>query len=169
MPGGRMRSLVALLAAVTLAGLLLQSVSVLRVVTLAGDVLACRVMGRDDRVTLVFTHSIYGGEVRETWRLAAGDLARERIVADKAAAAEYYATDGATVRVEGGFEVVAAPLNVPELRFRVDQIGNHRLRFADDEEIPMAEGVDGSAGAVMSVARVPLIVRIVDGGAGCGG
>ncbi|HYH11600.1 MAG TPA: DUF1850 domain-containing protein [Thermomicrobiales bacterium] len=167
MPAGRMRSLVALLVVATLAGLA-QPVSVLRVVTTEGEVLACRAMGRDDRVTLVFTHSMYGGEVRETWRAEAGDLARVRIVADRAAAAEYYATDGATRPVEGGFEVVAPPLRVPELRFRVDQIGNHRLRFGD-EEIAVAENVGGSAGSTMSVARVPLILRVIDREAGCGG
>jgi hypothetical protein len=155
------------LGAIALIGLLLQPVGVLRVATASGDALACRAMGRDDRVTLVFTHSMYGGEVRETWRVDGDALARVGIETDTAAAAEYYATDGAVERTGSGFAVIAPPLRLAELPFRIDGIGDHRLRFAD-AEIALAERVDGSMGATMSARQVPLLARIVDRDAGCG-
>jgi hypothetical protein len=156
-----------LILAVALLGVLAQPVPVLRVVTADGAVLTCRAMGRGDTATLVFTHSMYGGEVRETWRVDGDALARERIVTENAAAAEYYATDGATRRVAGGYEVIAPPLRAEALPFRIDDIGDHRLRLGGDE-IALAEMVDGSAGATMSAAQVPLIARLVDPDAGCG-
>lgn len=161
------RWLLATLAAVALLGALLQPVAVLRVVTRDGEVLACRRMGRGETATLVFTHSMYGGEVRETWRVDGDALARVRIETDNAAAAEYYATDGETRRVAGGYEVISPPLRAEALPFRIDQIGRHRLRIGD-EEISLADRVDGSVGATLSAAQMPLVARILDGDAGCG-
>jgi hypothetical protein len=118
-------------------------------------------------VILVFTHSMYGGEVRETWRVDGDAMARERIVTDRAAAAEYYATGGETRPVGGGYEVIGPPLRTDALAFRIDRIGDHRLRIGD-EEIPLAEMVDGSVGATLSAAQVPLLARLFDPNAGCG-
>lgn len=164
----RLSRLAALVLAMTVAGTLAQPVQVLTVDTRDGDPLICRRMGRGDTVTLVFTHSMYGGEVRETWRVDGDALARERIVTDNAAAAEYYATDGAVRRVSGGYEVISTPVRADALPFRIDEIGNHRLRF-DGVEIPLAERVDGSAGATIAASQVPLIARIVNAEAGCDG
>jgi hypothetical protein len=156
----------ALVLAVAVVGMLLLPVSVARVVTADGDTLACRRLGRGDAVTLVFTHSMYGGEVRETWRVDGGTMARQRIVTDNAAAAEYYATDGETRPVAGGYEVIAPPLRVRALPFRIDQVGRHRLRIGDGE-ISLADRVDGSIGATLSAAQVPLVARLIDPDAGC--
>jgi hypothetical protein len=164
----RVRPLVGALVGLTLVGVLLQPVTVARVTTVDAGTLACRRLGRDDIVTLVFTHSMYGGEVRETWRVDGGSLVRERFETDNAAAAEYYATDGGYRRVASGYEVEAPPLRIDALPFRIDQVGDHRLRVAG-EEIPLADMVDGSAAATLSAAQVPLIARLVDAGAGCGG
>jgi hypothetical protein len=164
----RVAGLGALVLALAIAGTLAQPVSVASVVTSDGTALACRRVGRDRAVTLVFTHSMYGGEVRETWRVDGGALVRERIVAERAAAAEYYATTGETRAIAGGHEVLAPPLRVDALPFRIDQVGAHRLRIGE-EEIALAETVDGSAGATLHAAQVPLIARLIDGGAGCGG
>ncbi len=166
MLAGRMRAMAALVLAVALAGLLLQPVAVVRVTTADGDPIACRRVAAGAPVTLVFTHSMYGGEVRETWRVDGDALARVRIETDNAAAAEYYATDGAVERAGNGFVVVTPPLRLGELPFRIDEIGNHRLRVGD-EEVALAELVDGSEGAVLSAALVPLIARMIDGDAGC--
>jgi hypothetical protein len=163
----RLARLAALVLAMVAAGTLAQPVQVLTVHTIDGDSLACRRVGRGDTVTLVFTHSMYGGEVRETWRVDGDTLARERIVTDNAAAAEYYATDGAVRRVSGGYEVISPPLRADALPFRIDEIGDHRLRF-DGTEIPLAERVDRSAGATIMASQVPLIARLIDGNAGCG-
>ena len=53
------------------------------------------------------------------------------------------------------------------LPFRIDRIGNHRLRLAGDE-LSLVDRVDGSAGATLLAARVPLIAWLFDGDAGCG-
>ena len=88
------------------------------------------------------------------------------IETDNAAAAEYYATDGRVERTATGFAVIAPPLTVDALPIRIDQIGDHRLRVGN-EEIALADRVDGSAGATMSTSWVPLVARIVDPSAGC--
>src|SRR5690606_36154470 len=136
-----------------------QPVAVLTVNISDGKTLVCRRMEAGDTVTLVFTHSMYGGEVRETWRIDGRTLAREQIVTDNAAAAEYYATGGETRRVDGGYEVIVPPMRVTTLPFRIDQIGDHRLRFGD-EEFSLAERVEDSAGATLSATQVSLILRL---------
>lgn len=163
----RLAPLAALVLALTVAGTLAQPVAVLTVNISDGKTLVCRRMEAGDTVTLVFTHSMYGGEVRETWRADGNMLVRGRIVAERAAAAEYYATDGRTQRVDGGYEVIVAPLQASELPFRIDQIGNHRLRI-DDEEIALTSEVSGPTGATLSASQAPLLARIVDSDTDCG-
>lgn len=160
----RLGTLVLALAAI---GTLAQPVQSVAVKTSDGNALVCRRVNRGTAVTLVFTHSMYGGEVRETWRADGNMLVRDRIVAERAAAAEYYATDGRTQRVDGGYEVIVAPLQASELPFRIDQIGNHRLRI-DDEEIALTSEVSGPTGATLSASQAPLLVRIVDSDTDCG-
>ena len=155
------------LVAIALISLAVQPVTVLRVATHDGGTLVCRRVAPGDTVTLVFTHSMYGGEVRETWRVEGDRLARVAIETDNAAAAEYYATDGDVERTGDGFEVIAPPLATDTLPIRIDQIGDHRLRFGDDS-VSLADRVDESAGATISIEQVALIARIVDGDAGCG-
>jgi hypothetical protein len=156
--------LVASLAAIVLVGVLLQPVNVLTMATDNGSVLACRRMQPGSTATLVFTHSMYGGEVRETWRVDGSMLDRVRIETDNAAAAEYYAFDGKVEATEGGFEVFSPPLQTGALPVRVDQIGQHRLRFGADE-VSLSDRLDGSVGATMSVTRMALIEWFV--GSGC--
>lgn len=160
----RLGTLVLALAAI---GALAQPVQSVAVKTSDGNALVCRLVNRGTAVTLVFTHSMYGGEVRETWRADGNMLVRDRIVAERAAAAEYYATDGRTQRVDGGYEVIVAPLQASELPFRIDQIGNHRLRI-DDEEIALTSEVSGPTGATLSASQAPLLARIVDSDTDCG-
>lgn len=160
----RLGTLVLALAAI---GTLAQPVQSVAVKTSDGNALVCRLVNRGTAVTLVFTHSMYGGEVRETWRAVGNMLVRDRIVAERAAAAEYYATDGRTQRVDGGYEVIVAPLQASELPFRIDQIGNHRLRI-DDEEIALTSEVSGPTGATLSASQAPLLARIVDSDTDCG-
>src|SRR5665811_504281 len=147
---------VATLAAIALVGLLLQPLTVVKVATADGAVLACRRIAPASVVTLVFTHSMYGGEVRESWRADGSRLARVRIETDNAAAAEYYATNGRVERTDHGFTLIAPPLEVGALAIRVDQIGKHRLRFGA-EELSLSDQVDGSAAAEMSVTQMALI------------
>lgn len=158
----------ALVLTIVAIGALAQPVQVMAVATSDGRTLVCRRVDPGETVTLVFTHSMYGGEVRETWRVDGNHLDRVRIVTDNAAAAEYYAIDGKTRRVDGGFEVIVPPLRAGSLPFRIDHIGNHRLRFGG-EEVSLASEVEGSAGATLTASQTPLVARLVDGDAGCGG
>lgn len=149
------------LAVIALAGVSLQPVTVLTMTTDDGATLVCRRMAPASTVTLVFTHSMYGGEVRETWRADGAALGRVRIETDNAAAAEYYAYDGRVERTDTGFEVVVPPFRTDELPVRVDQVGRHRLRFGADE-VSLAEQVNDSVAAMMSVSQVALMEWLFD-------
>lgn len=119
--------LAAILAGVMLATALMQPVSLLRVETEMGELTLCTPVDAGSPVTLAFTHSMFGGFVRETYTIEGDRLVRQQIVTENAAAAEYYATDGRIQRVPEGYEVLAGPFSTDELVVRVDAIGNHRL------------------------------------------
>lgn len=120
--------IILILGLITLPVFLLQPALTLRVATADGIQVICSRVAPGTAVTLEFTHSMYGGSVRETYQVGDdGDLERRQIVTENAAAAEYYATDGRTRRVEGGHEVLGAPFTTDELMVRVDDRGDHRL------------------------------------------
>lgn len=111
-----------------LAASLLQPVTWLQATAADGTRLACARVGSATPITLVFTHSMFGGNVTERYRLRDdGVLERQHIVTDNAAAAEYYATDGRIRQVDGGYEVLASPFVTDQLVIRVDARGDHRL------------------------------------------
>lgn len=104
----------------------------LQVRTDAGYLVWCTPVHRNDQVQLQFTHSMFGGYVRETWQVSPDDtLVRQRFVTENAAAAEYYATDGASYQDHDGYVVPGEPLDQPELVVRVNQRGNHYLTVGD--------------------------------------
>jgi hypothetical protein len=71
---------------------------------------------------------MFGGYVREQWRVTPGnELQRVRFVTENAAAAEYYATDGTSYHADDGYVVPGEPLQQPVLVVRVNQRGNHYL------------------------------------------
>lgn len=113
---------------VSLPGIALQPVFALEVVTGEGAVVACVPAPAGTPVTLSFTHSMFGGFVRESYVVTPdGALQRQRVVTEHASAAEYYATDGRIQKTPQGFEVLAGPFITGDLVVRVDQRGNHRL------------------------------------------
>lgn len=117
-----------LLCLIGLPGMLLQPALVLRVTTGDGVALICTRVAAGTAVVLEFTHSMYGGFVREMYRIDSdGDLKRQRIITENAAAAEYYALDGRTQRVDDVYEVLGTPFRTKRLVVRVDTRGNHRL------------------------------------------
>jgi hypothetical protein len=122
-----------LLVIIALLGLAIPGVSLPPALTLTattdtGTTLACARVTPGDMVTLTFTHSMYGGDVREIYRVGReGTLARQHMVADRAAAAEYYARDGRVVATDDGYEVISPPFETHELVVRVDARGDHRL------------------------------------------
>jgi hypothetical protein len=96
-----------------------------------GRVIVCR---PGQPMTLVFTHSMYGGDVEETFLPRQGNrLVRVKMTTANAAAAEYYAYV-APVAPEGDrFRLDVPPAVYDEVIVRVDDVGRHRLRFAGDE------------------------------------
>lgn len=111
----------------------------LRVYSNTSSLVWCTSINPGDIVQLQFTHSMYGGYVREHWRVSAGNqLDRVRFVTQNAAAAEYYATDGTSYQDDDGFVVPTNPLTQPELVVRVNSRGNHVLS-ANEESVNLAE------------------------------
>lgn len=132
-----------------LPGVLSQPALAVTLVTGEGDQLTCTRVAPGARVELQFTHSMYGGYVREVYRVdPAGTLSRQRIVTEHAAAAEYYATDGRTRRQDDGWEVLAPPFATRELVIRVDDRGDHRIT------------IDGTTYHLAAMLTQPTQVRI---------
>lgn len=121
------------LATVVMLGIALSPRQLIAVTTEDAEPLVCRPIGRNTPVTLVFTHSMYGGDVRETFVPAMGErLRRTSIVTDNAAAAEYYATDGRITRTDEGYLLLVPETTFDDLVFRINGIGQHRLLIGDD-------------------------------------
>ncbi len=140
-----------LLATVLMLGSALSPGQIIAVTTREDSALVCRPIGRDSSVTLVFTHSMYGGEVRETYTVAPGNrLRRTSIVTDNAASAEYYATDGRIAHTDEGYRLLLPEQTFDDLVFRIDDVGRHRL-VVDDESIPLTDGSGRSIQARLSV------------------
>jgi len=98
----------------------------------SGNILLCRPLPPPARAALVFTHSIYGGDVVEEF--VAPDrhtLRRVAMTTASAAAAEYYAPNGNVLPAGDRFLVDVPDLDLSELAVRVDRIGAHRVRLAD--------------------------------------
>lgn len=94
----------------------------------SGSLIWCVPVRTNDVVQLQFTHSMFGGYVREQWQVAPGNrLQRARFVTENAAAAEYYATDGTSYRDTDGYVVPGESLQENELVIRVNDRGDHRL------------------------------------------
>lgn len=105
----------------------------LQVQTTTGRLVWCAPIEPGDTVQLQFTHSMFGGYVREQWyATAANQLQRERFVTENAAAAEYYATDGTSYRADDGFVVPSDPLLESELIVRANSRGNHVVTVNGD-------------------------------------
>lgn len=95
-----------------------------------GRVASCIRVSAGDEFTLEFTHSMFGGYVRETWRVTPnGELERIRFVTENPAAAEYYATEVTSTEVADGWEVPLEPFTQQSLVVRVNQRGKHQLHL----------------------------------------
>ncbi|MDQ3514864.1 MAG: DUF1850 domain-containing protein [Chloroflexota bacterium] len=141
-----------LLAPLVTAGLPERPAVVLRDVRTT-DVLLCGTVAGVDVVTLDFTHSMYGGRVEETFRVAGETLVRTGVRAERAAAAEYYGTYGDVLAEDGWYRVVVTPLTIHDLRFVIDGIGQHAVKIGTTR---WAESADTSPARHASL-RVELV------------
>jgi hypothetical protein len=98
----------------------------------SGDrVVLCRPFPADG-VTLVYTHSMYGGDVRERFVPDGRSLRRVEMTTANPAAAEYYATTVSVTEVDGRYRVDAPPATYDQIVVRVDDVGRHRLVIGDE-------------------------------------
>jgi hypothetical protein len=97
-----------------------------------GTVFVCEPLASGERFGLAYTHSMYGGEVREEY-VATGDgrLRRLAMTTANAAAAEYYAHTADVVRDGERFRVDLPAAEFAALVVRVDRIGAPRLVHGD--------------------------------------
>ena len=128
----RVGGILAVLLVVMVPSMLASPGTSLQVHTAEGTRIWCQSVHPHDTVQLQFTHSMFGGYVREDWRVTPdNNLARSRFVTENAAAAEYYATDGTSYKAADGYVVPGGPLKESELVIRVDSRGNHVLTTGD--------------------------------------
>jgi hypothetical protein len=130
-----------------------------------GATVFCRSLPGSDQVALVFAHSMYGGDVREVYAAGRdGRLRRLEMTTANAAAAEYYAYDGAVTRVGDRFRVDVPPASYDELVVRVDRIGRHRLAW-DGGEFDLLAAAGDRTPIALTVERPSLLDRLL--GRGC--
>lgn len=121
----------------------------------SGAVIWCASIRKNATMDLQFTHSMYGGYVRETWRITPdSQLMRTRFVTENAAAAEYYATDGTSYRDSEGFVVPGELPKQSKLVVRVNDRGNHVLRVGG-QTVHLAGEVSQSTQVHISVISQP--------------
>lgn len=129
----------------------------LQVHTSTGIHVWCTPVASNDLVQLQFTHSMYGGYVREHWKITpTNQLQRVRFVTGNAAAAEYYATDGTSYQADDGFVVPGDPIQEPELIVRVNSRGNHVLSV-DGETVHLANELTES-----TQVRIAVVAEVCD-------
>jgi hypothetical protein len=148
------------LIVVVLVGLALTPGPVVSMTTGPGERIFCRPVDVGEPFALVFQHSMYGGEVREEFKVQDDQLLRTGMTTENAAAAEYYAYDGRVLPDAAGYRVVVAPLPLDELPIVLDRVGQHRLRFADTE-VALTEAGDAPLRAVLDVGSMPMIARVL--------
>jgi hypothetical protein len=98
----------------------------------AGISLLCYRLGADDVVSLVFDHSMFGGDVREDYVVSgSGRLRRVSMTTATAAAAEYYAYNQEVAPADGRFLIRLPAQEFETIAIRADRTGRHRLLLGD--------------------------------------
>lgn len=130
-----------------------------------GTVILCRPFPSDG-ITLVYTHSMFGGDIRETFAPAGGMLRREEMTTANGAAADYYAFTASVTRVGDRYRIEVPPADFSEIVVRVDDIGRHRLTIGDETVDLLA--MTGQAHQVrLDVVTSTWLTRLWGGGDGC--
>jgi hypothetical protein len=109
---------------------------------------------------LVFTHSMYGGTVAETYQVyrdpsekdAAPLLRRSMVRTERGGAAEYYARSGNFSQDGGGWIVDAPPLTLSSLQIRVDGTGQPEIIGGQERVALLSLVADGRVVELRPVA-----------------
>ncbi len=115
------------------------------------EVILCRPFPPEG-VTLVYTHSMFGGDVRETFVPSGQSLRRVEMTTANGAAADYYAFTVDVTRVGDRYRVDVPPEDFQEIVVRVDDVGNHRLIVAG-ETIDMVAAAGNAHPVRLDVVR----------------
>lgn len=130
-----------------------------------GRTLLCRPLPGGARLTLAFTHSMYGGDVREAFvPTADGRLRRVALSTANAAAADYYAYTAGVVREGDRFRVDVPAAEYDEVVVRVDRIGDHRLLLGGDV-IALVEAAGDGHRVALRARSMSSLARLA--GRGC--
>jgi hypothetical protein len=156
-----MRLLVLLTLLITNAVFPRHDMVVVRVTDLAdGRQVLCRQMPVGGEVVLTFTHSMYGGDVQETFiPMPDGRLRRVEMTTANEAAAEYYAYDASVTRVDGRYRVDVPSEVYQDLVIHVDHVGHHRLTV-NGERIDLLRRVGDGREIRLQAVRVGLIDQL---------
>jgi len=93
-----------------------------------GGLVLCLVPRRHEAFTLSFTHSMFGGDVRETYSITSdARLQRQEITTANLAAAEYYAYTAGVSRAGARYRLDLPVAMFDRLNVLVDAAGQHRL------------------------------------------
>ncbi|MGH2562181.1 MAG: hypothetical protein ACRDJH_24235 [Thermomicrobiales bacterium] len=116
-------------------------------------------------ITLLFTHSMYGGDVEETFvPRPDGRITRIEMTTANEAAAEYYAYTAPVIRDGDRFRLDIPPAAFEEVIVRVDAVGRHRLKVAGTE-IDLLEATGDKHRVKLDSANVTIVDRLT--GHGC--
>ncbi|MDQ3693074.1 MAG: DUF1850 domain-containing protein, partial [Chloroflexota bacterium] len=100
----------------------------------AGTAVVCRSLAHGERVTLAFTHSMYGGDVHEEYMVTRqGRLRRVAMRTAHPAAADYYAHTANVVREGEMYRIEIPVAEFAAIAVRIDEVGRPRLIFRDHE------------------------------------
>ncbi|OGO41677.1 MAG: hypothetical protein A2Z04_04340 [Chloroflexi bacterium RBG_16_57_9] len=147
------------LALVVLAGLAFLGVRpapAVEVRTADGRVLARWPLVEGQMLALTFTHSMYGGDVREVYRVdAQRDLTLVEVTA-RQAALDYYALPVSTGTGEYRTATIERPLGA--IWVRADRIGQPRLAYGD-RRISLVEAAGDGVAVYVGVAQLSGIER----------
>lgn len=130
-----------------------------------GTVIVCRPFPPDG-VTLVYTHSMFGGDVRERFTPSGAMLRRVEMTTANAAAADYYAFTASVSRVGDRFLVEVPPAEYAEIVVRVDDVGRHRL-VVGDETIDLLEASGQAHRIRLDVVTLTWASRLWGGQQAC--
>ena len=149
-------------ATTLLFGILAAPAESLSVTSERGSIEICVPVSDKDRVDLIFTNSMFGGDVREIYEVSEGDLVRTRFLTENAAAAEYYAWTGGIEAGDDGFEVLLADERFESIPVLVDVVGEYRL-IVDERAIDLSALVSEPTSVRIEVRTQPLLLRVLGG------
>ena len=121
----------------------------------------CRPVRAGDRIVLAFTHSMYGGDVREAY-VAMGDgrLRRVAVTTANAAAAEYYADTAGVTREGDRFRLEVPDVSFARIVVRADRIGDHRLAVGA-ETVNLAASTGNTRQVQLALKERPIWNRLL--------